>query len=77
MPRIICFSMLLLSVAAVGQEARVRPLPELDKGVRTGPPVGARIPAFEVADQFGQKRTFEALRGPKGLVLLFIRSADW
>ena len=45
--------------------------------VHTGPPVGARIPAFEAVDQNGRPRNFESLRGPKGLVLMFVRSADW
>jgi cytochrome oxidase Cu insertion factor (SCO1/SenC/PrrC family) len=42
-----------------------------------GPAVGERLPAFEAVDQDGRPRTFESLRGPKGLVLLFFRSADW
>lgn len=44
---------------------------------RTGPDVGTRIPDFEVVDQAGKRQTFETLRGPKGLLLLFFRSADW
>jgi cytochrome oxidase Cu insertion factor (SCO1/SenC/PrrC family) len=42
-----------------------------------GPAVGDRLPAFEAVDQDGRPCTFESLRGPKGLVLLFFRSADW
>ena len=42
-----------------------------------GPAVGDRLPAFEAVDQDGRPRTFESLRGPEGLVLLFFRSADW
>jgi cytochrome oxidase Cu insertion factor (SCO1/SenC/PrrC family) len=42
-----------------------------------GPAVGQKIPPFEAVDQDGQRRDFVALRGPKGLVLLFFRSADW
>jgi len=45
--------------------------------VRTGPAVGEKIPAFEAIDPSGQKQTFESLRGPRGLILVFIRSADW
>ena len=45
--------------------------------LKTGPEIGARIPAFESADQNGQRQTFASLRGPKGLVLMFVRSADW
>jgi hypothetical protein len=42
-----------------------------------GPPIGDRLPVFEAKDQGGRPRTFETLRGPQGLVLLFFRSADW
>jgi hypothetical protein len=45
--------------------------------VATGPAVGSRIPAFEATDQTGKIQTFETLRGPNGLVLEFVRSADW
>jgi hypothetical protein len=43
----------------------------------SGPEVGRRIPAFEARDQNGTTQTLASLRGPKGLVLLFVRSADW
>lgn len=45
--------------------------------IKTGPDIGERIPAFELTDQNGTTQTFESLRGPKGLVLVFVRSADW
>ena len=45
--------------------------------IRTGPDIGARIPNFEAQDQHGRAQTFASLRGPKGLVLMFVRSADW
>jgi hypothetical protein len=45
--------------------------------VKTGPEVGQRIPPFEARDQNGKTQTLETLRGAKGLVLLFVRSADW
>jgi hypothetical protein len=62
----------------VGEErARLRPLPKLDQNVKTGPAVGSHIPPFEAVDQNGRKQTFETLRGPKGAVLSFYRSADW
>jgi peroxiredoxin len=44
---------------------------------KTGPAVGSRIPEFSAVDQDGRRQTCESLRGPKGLVLLFSRSADW
>ena len=42
-----------------------------------GPAVGQPLPAFEAPDQDGRPRSFDSLRGPKGLVLVFFRSADW
>jgi len=49
------------------------PPPALD----IGPAVGESVPRFEARDQAGRLRTFEDLKGPNGLVLLFFRSADW
>jgi hypothetical protein len=49
----------------------------LAAGPGVGPDVGEPIPAFELVDQEGRRQTFESLRGPKGLVLVFFRSADW
>ncbi len=43
---------------------------------RRGPAVGARVPDFRLRDQTGRWRDLESLRGPSGLVLLFVRSAD-
>jgi len=39
--------------------------------------VGSKIPHFEAHDQSGKLQNFETLRGPNGLALLFVRSADW
>jgi hypothetical protein len=39
--------------------------------------VGERAPAFSVRDQLGRVQTLDTLRGSKGTVLLFFRSADW
>jgi hypothetical protein len=46
------------------------------RNAQTGPPVGSRIPSFEATDTVAQSRTFESLRGSKGLVLVIDRSAD-
>jgi len=39
--------------------------------------VGQKAPAFSAPDQFGREQSLETLKGPKGTVLLFFRSADW
>jgi len=42
-----------------------------------GPAAGQRIPPFKARDQFGREQTLSSLSGPNGLILLFVRSADW
>jgi hypothetical protein len=44
---------------------------------KLGPQIGERVPEFILPDQHGQMRTLTSLMGPKGLVLVFNRSADW
>jgi peroxiredoxin len=45
--------------------------------LKTGPEIGTHIADFAAADQNGKRQTFASLRGSKGLVLMFVRSADW
>ncbi len=45
--------------------------------IPTGPAVGEPIPAFSAIDHTGKTQTLDSLRGPNGLVLEFVRSADW
>jgi hypothetical protein len=42
-----------------------------------GPKVGERLPPFSLNDQTGKLRTFESVKGPKGAMIVFFRSADW
>jgi len=42
-----------------------------------GPKVGQVLPPFALEDQHGASRDLVSLTGPKGLVLVFFRSADW
>jgi hypothetical protein len=39
--------------------------------------IGQQAPTFALSDQFGHKQSNETLRGSKGTVVLFFRSADW
>jgi hypothetical protein len=43
----------------------------------TGPGKGERVPGFTLPDQTGAQRTLASLMGKKGLMLYFVRSADW
>jgi len=63
------------------------PPPRDPAGATTPPPavpvaerglaVGDKAPPFRGKDQSGRIQTFADLTGPRGLVLLFVRSADW
>ena len=44
---------------------------------KLGPQLGAAIPEFSLQDQFGKAQTRESILGPKGAMLVFVRSADW
>ena len=43
----------------------------------TGLAVGKKIPVFRATDQSGKIQDFNSIRGPKGAVIMFSRSADW
>ena len=55
------------------RQAATPPDKPFDGGVR----VGQGIPAFRLKSQEGKELDFNAVKGPKGLALLFFRSADW
>lgn len=42
-----------------------------------GPQVGQQVPDFSLADQHGKVWTRQSIMGPKGAMLVFVRSADW
>ncbi len=44
---------------------------------KLGPQVGDRVPDFSLKDQNGKDWTLRSIMGPKGAMLVFIRSADW
>lgn len=47
------------------------------QNIRTGPAVGQPVPDFSLQDQNGRTQTLKSVSGPKGTMLVFIRSADW
>jgi hypothetical protein len=44
---------------------------------KLGPQVGHRVPDFALKDQNGKLWTRQSIVGPKGAMLVFVRSADW
>jgi hypothetical protein len=67
---------LTLSLTTLGFAQQTGPA-EQSGSPAIGLPTGEKAPAFSLRDQFGRKRTLESLKGSKGTVLLFFRSADW
>jgi len=74
----------LAGAAAIGvlaqtaaERPRLRPVPSAGQNMKTGPEPGQKIPSFELADQHGKRQNLASLAGPKGLMLAFVRSADW
>jgi hypothetical protein len=71
---VVCALVSLVAQATAQQSAPQPVLPDVQK---LGPQVGTRVPQFTLLDQRGQSRTLASLMGPKGLMLVFFRSADW
>jgi peroxiredoxin len=70
-----CSAVLVVLLAgSTAPRAQETALPDVQK---LGPQVGSRVPDFTLADQSGQSRSLQSLMGPKGLMLVFSRSADW
>jgi len=42
-----------------------------------GPQVGEIVPDFSLPDQTGRLWTRQSIMGPRGAMLVFIRSAEW
>jgi hypothetical protein len=73
---------LLASVATLGRVSgqTASPAPPARTKIvlsKLGPQVGERVPDFALKDQSGQTQTLQSIMGPKGAMLVFIRSADW
>lgn len=66
-----CYPILITSVLYVGIAAHA------DYKDTWSLPVGTEIPPISMSDQNGETQSFESLRGARGLLLFFNRSADW
>ena len=71
------FAIMAASVAVCAALQQAPPGATLPDPQRLGPQVGDRVPDFTLLDQHGQSRTLASLIGPRGLMLVFFRSADW
>jgi hypothetical protein len=57
--------------------ATLQETPALPDVQKLGPQIGTRVPDFALLDQNEGSRTLKSLMGPKGVMLVFFRSADW
>jgi hypothetical protein len=68
--------------SAIDPPAAARPAaqqgePERIDVSRLGPQVGEIVPDFSLPDQTGRTRTLQSIMGPRGAMLVFVRSANW
>ena len=79
--RLVPLLSVVLVLGAVPLVTRSHPLQAQSPGApdvtTLGPQAGDPVPDFRLPDQHGQTRTLSSLMGPRGLMLVFIRSADW
>jgi peroxiredoxin len=79
--RLSCAALLAVFIGAAptGPAAQTAPAPARTKidVSKLGPQVGERVPDFGLKDQSGRTQTLQSIMGPKGAMLVFVRSADW
>ena len=69
-------ALLVVFLAASGLGYTQQASPVVDTST-LGPQVGTSVPPLSGIDQFGKTQSISTLSGPKGLMLVFSRSADW
>jgi hypothetical protein len=70
---VVAFATILMVGAAAAQDLEPS---EIDVS-RLGPQIGDIVPDFSLPDQNEQVWTRESIMGPRGAMLVFVRSADW
>jgi hypothetical protein len=71
-PILLTVLVFLTTLTLQGQNVRER----IDVS-KLGPQVGQRVPDFSLRDQAGRVRNLQSIMGPRGAMLVFLRSADW
>jgi hypothetical protein len=71
-PILLTVLVFLTTLTLQGQNVRER----IDVS-KLGPQVGQRVPDFSLTDQAGRVRNLQSIMGPRGAMLVFLRSADW
>ena len=72
--RVIALTILVLLGTVLLQAQNGRARVDVSK---LGPQVGERVPDFSLRDQAGRVRNLQSIMGPRGAMVVFLRSADW
>lgn len=67
----------ILVLSTLSYPARAQAPREKIDVSKLGPQVGEKVPDFNLKDQYGNVQTLQSIMGPKGAMLVFVRSADW
>ena len=70
------FALIAVLVTQAPGAAQTTARPKIDVS-KLGPQVGERVPDFSLKDPNGQTQTLQSIMGPRGAMLVFLRSADW
>ncbi len=73
---VIVLAMFFMGMTAWAARAQTPTRRKIDVS-KLGPQVGERVPDFSLKDQQGKTWTLPSIMGPKGAMLVFVRSADW
>ena len=74
--RVLVLAAFFVAVVPWATQAQAPTRTEIDLS-KLGPQVGERVPDFSLQDQDGNTRTLQSILGPKGAMLVFVRSAEW
>lgn len=74
--RLIAAGPIVALLAGLLGQPSAQPRTKIDVS-KLGPQVGERVPDFGLQDQDRKIQTLQSIAGPKGSMLVFIRSADW
>lgn len=69
-------AILVAGICQSSANAQTAPREKIDVS-KLGPQVGERVPDFTLKDQYGTVQTLKSIMGPRGAMLVFVRSADW
>jgi len=75
--RPLSLALLLLASTAARPAISLQIPPQKIDVSKLGPQVGEHVPDFNLTDQNGKTWTLQSMMGPKGAMLVFVRSADW